>query len=85
MVPVEERKIAGKLKLPLKKFFGLRRYRNGIFSMNVLELNIAVPCSVFSRSSPGSEKSNFACRYGVIASRSRNWLTGGAGKTERYF
>ena len=61
-MPVEERKLAGKLKLPLKKNFGLRRLRNGIFFTNVLERNIAVPCSVFSRLCPGSEKSNFACR-----------------------
>ena len=85
MVPVDERKLAGKLKLPFKKFFGLRRQTNGIFYTNVLERNIAVPCSVFSRSCPGSEKSNFACRQGVVASRSRNRLTGGAGETERYF
>ena len=85
MVPVDERKLAGKLKLPLKKIFGLRRQTNGIFYTNVLERNIAVPYSVFSRSCPGSEKSNFACRQGVVSSRSRNRLTGGAGETERYF
>jgi len=62
MVPVDERKLAGILKLPFKKNFSLRRWTNGFFFTNELERNIAVHCSVFSRSCPGSEKSNFACR-----------------------
>ncbi len=47
IVPVEEGNLAGKLTIPFKIFFDLKRERNGIFSLNVLERNIAVPCPAF--------------------------------------